>query len=197
MLMRRRVEPSGNAPDRSACKAKQQPSASDPMAGRQRIERCPSVLEAERPPWPATCSRIDSGGVYRHVALPNFASSADSRTTPVAEQSLLSRFPHPSRDDLPRSVGHVSAHKIAANATRDHVGFGVPDAVVDTIQAHPKRLLPAVDAASGDGFGHEVQSKIVGTAQLPISLSRISENRSGRLKLAAGANTLVYDSCIP
>ena len=47
MLMRRWVESSGNAPDRSACKAKQQPSASDPKAGRQRIERCPSVLEAE------------------------------------------------------------------------------------------------------------------------------------------------------
>lgn len=53
------VESPGNAPGRSACKAKQQPSASDPkveMAGRQRIERCPSVLESERPPWPATCS---------------------------------------------------------------------------------------------------------------------------------------------
>jgi hypothetical protein len=77
------VEPLGNAPSRPACKASQQPSASGPVefrsapssharvalaaatshcaqrptldtAARQRIERCPSVLESDWPPWPAS-----------------------------------------------------------------------------------------------------------------------------------------------
>lgn len=44
------VESLGNAPSRSACKAKQQPSASDPVASLQGIEPCFADLEsASRP----------------------------------------------------------------------------------------------------------------------------------------------------
>jgi hypothetical protein len=49
------VDPWGNAPHRSACKAKQRPFASEPkrFAGCWRIERHPADLESTWPPWPA------------------------------------------------------------------------------------------------------------------------------------------------
>src|SRR5258708_4334753 len=49
------VDPGGNAPHRSACKAKQRPFASEPkrFAGCWRIERHPADLESAWPPWPA------------------------------------------------------------------------------------------------------------------------------------------------
>jgi hypothetical protein len=49
------VDPWGNAPHRSACKAKQRPFASEPkrFAGCRRIERHPADLESAWPPWPA------------------------------------------------------------------------------------------------------------------------------------------------
>ncbi len=50
VLMRRLVESLGNAPSRSACKAKQQPSASDPKAGPPGIEPGSEVLEASLRP---------------------------------------------------------------------------------------------------------------------------------------------------
>ena len=63
------VEMLGNAPSRLLCRRSQRPSASIPgrrgilartrfgcgVAGRQRIERCPTDLESVRPPWPAPC----------------------------------------------------------------------------------------------------------------------------------------------
>ena len=80
------VEMLGNAPSRSACKANQQPSASIPVAkreraGRQRIERCPSDLESDRPPWPAPSGE-------RFVRESNPPHSLDRGTaTPVASRS--------------------------------------------------------------------------------------------------------------
>lgn len=48
----RRVESLGNAPSRSACKAEQQPSASDPVAGSRGIEPRSTDLESALQPLP-------------------------------------------------------------------------------------------------------------------------------------------------
>ena len=80
-----RVESLGNAPSRSACKAEQQPSASDPRAGLQGIEPRSEVLEASL--RPSLSPRSASYGFRSHLL--RSTGGCPRQLTHEADVSLL------------------------------------------------------------------------------------------------------------
>jgi hypothetical protein len=97
-------------------------------------------------------------------------------TRPLPKQTLLPRLPHGLCHEQPRCVGHIPASEITPLAGWNHVGFRVPQCVVDPIQGHPKRGLPAVATRFSHRFLNKRQVEVVHPTSLTVSLSAVVQD---------------------